>query len=218
MLALRPAPLAQLRAAPRPQRVRGGRVPSSVVSAAVVAGRVPRRATALRAVRADGPSAEVVRARLRRAGALHNAAATPIRRPTTCYPTPHFFSHARLPARFVPARFAAQDLNMLAQLKQNGEDRFTALCMEGNAGAAGAEPDANSGLRRQVRAALELLETGLLERETEVRLLLLAALAGEHLLLLGAQPLASRRDPAALRSRRAPQARPAPPSRSWAAE
>ena len=74
---------------------------------------------------------------------------------------------------------------MLAKLKQNGEDRFTALCMEGNAGAAGAEPDENSGLRRQVRAALQLLETGLLERETEVRLLLLAALAGEHLLLLG---------------------------------
>ena len=110
---------------------------------------------------------------------------------------------------------------MLAQLKQNGEDRFTALCMEGHAGAAGAEPDANSGLRRQVRAALELLETGLLERDTEVRLLLLAALAGEHLLLLGAQPRASRRDPgsAALTPLPAPppQARLAPRSLSWAA-
>ena len=42
-------------------------------------------------------------------------------------------------------------LQLLATLKQNGEDRFAALCMEGHAGAAGAEPDANSGLRRQVR-------------------------------------------------------------------
>jgi MoxR-like ATPase len=85
------------------------------------------------------------------------------------------------------ARAREQDaLQLLATLKQNGEDRFTALCAAGHAGAAGAEPDANSGLRKQVRTALELLEAGLIERDTETRLLLLAALAGEHLLLLGA--------------------------------
>ncbi len=86
------------------------------------------------------------------------------------------------------ARAREQDaLQLLATLKQNGEDRFTALCTAGHEGAAGAEPDANSGLRKQVRTALDLLEAGLIERDTETRLLLLAALAGEHLLLLGAR-------------------------------
>jgi hypothetical protein len=68
--ALRPAPMAALRGAPRLQRV--GRLPAKVV-----AGAVARRgaATALRAVRADGPSAEVVRPRRRRARAWRQAAA-----------------------------------------------------------------------------------------------------------------------------------------------
>ena len=181
MHALRPAPLAQMRAAPRLQR-NNGRVSAVMVASAGAA--APRRVTALRAVRADGPSAEVVRARL-----LLRARCGARRRCAQLAPAPT----TSIRPRAFSSRALAQDLNKLAQLKQNGEDRFTALCMEGYAGAAGAEPDANSGLRRQVRAALELLETGLLERETEVRLLLLAALAGEHLLLLGAQPRASRR-------------------------
>ena len=40
-------------------------------------------------------------------------------------------------------------------------------------------------LRSQVAATLRALSDGLVERETEVRLLLLAAVCGEHLLLVG---------------------------------
>jgi MoxR-like ATPase len=40
-------------------------------------------------------------------------------------------------------------------------------------------------LRRKVLTSIADLQAGLLERETEVRLMLLAALCGEHLLLLG---------------------------------
>ena len=43
----------------------------------------------------------------------------------------------------------------------------------------------DSDLRRRVMSSVLDLQKGLLERETEVRLLLLAALCGEHLLLLG---------------------------------
>ncbi|KAK9809554.1 hypothetical protein WJX73_001073 [Symbiochloris irregularis] len=49
--------------------------------------------------------------------------------------------------------------------------------------APAAEPTA--GLRQKVLRSIADLQKGLLERETEVRLMLLAALAGEHLLLLG---------------------------------
>jgi MoxR-like ATPase len=43
----------------------------------------------------------------------------------------------------------------------------------------------DSDLRRRVMSTILDLQKGLLERETEVRLLILAALCGEHLLLLG---------------------------------
>ena len=46
-------------------------------------------------------------------------------------------------------------------------------------------PVGPDSLPSKVRATCALLEEGLLERETEVRLLVLAALGGEHLLLLG---------------------------------
>jgi MoxR-like ATPase len=47
--------------------------------------------------------------------------------------------------------------------------------------ASGAPKD----LKGKIQAATSQLESGLIERETEVRLLLLAAFCGEHLLLLG---------------------------------
>mmetsp|Transcript_4042 Transcript_4042/g.14128 ORF Transcript_4042/g.14128 Transcript_4042/m.14128 type:complete len:532 (+) Transcript_4042:3-1598(+) len=51
-------------------------------------------------------------------------------------------------------------------------------------GAAG-ESDETAALQSQVRASFARLTEGLVERETEVRLLMLAAFCGEHLLLLG---------------------------------
>ena len=59
-------------------------------------------------------------------------------------------------------------------------------------GAGGDPGDAANGagrpasdLAKKIRDATSVLESGLVERETEVRLLLLAAFCGEHLLLLG---------------------------------
>jgi MoxR-like ATPase len=49
----------------------------------------------------------------------------------------------------------------------------------------GPAPHDDTPLRSKVLASILDLQGGLLERETEVRLLLLAALCGEHLLLLG---------------------------------
>jgi MoxR-like ATPase len=55
----------------------------------------------------------------------------------------------------------------------------------GAGAGAGAAGDARSALMDKVKRATASLEYGLVERETEVRLLLLAACCGEHLLLLG---------------------------------
>ena len=76
------------------------------------------------------------------------------------------------------------DHKLLADLKQRSETRFEELSSE-DGGEPSAVPDLDNPLRQHVRAALDQLGAGLLERETEVALLLLAALAGEHLLLLG---------------------------------
>ena len=51
--------------------------------------------------------------------------------------------------------------------------------------AAAPASGAPADLAGKIRAATAALESGLVERETEVRLLLLAAFCGEHLLLLG---------------------------------
>ena len=54
-----------------------------------------------------------------------------------------------------------------------------------NSSVAASEDSGISALREQIVAAVRVVESGLVERETEVRLLLLAAICGEHLLLLG---------------------------------
>jgi MoxR-like ATPase len=52
-------------------------------------------------------------------------------------------------------------------------------------GASGPASGAPADLAAKIKAATATLESGLVERETEVRLLLLACFCGEHLLLLG---------------------------------
>lgn len=51
-------------------------------------------------------------------------------------------------------------MQLLASLKGDGEARFDALLAAGVAGAGPTLPDEASGLRKQVRAALEMLEKG----------------------------------------------------------
>ena len=80
--------------------------------------------------------------------------------------------------------FSQLDFTLLAALKERSEARLSELSAEPLVGP-GALPEGENALRQHVRAALDLLGAGLLEREAEVSLLLLAALAGEHLLLLG---------------------------------
>ncbi|KAL4438050.1 hypothetical protein ABPG77_004271 [Micractinium sp. CCAP 211/92] len=68
-----------------------------------------------------------------------------------------------------------------------GVDQAHAAALQRNAAAAleGLATGEGSELKQKVMASILDLQSGLLERETEVRLLLLAALCGEHLLLLG---------------------------------
>lgn len=52
-------------------------------------------------------------------------------------------------------------------------------------GSAASLDESSSALREKIEAACAVLCSGLVERETEVKLLVLAVLCGEHLLLLG---------------------------------
>ncbi|KAI3438742.1 hypothetical protein D9Q98_001161 [Chlorella vulgaris] len=68
-----------------------------------------------------------------------------------------------------------------------GVDEAHAAAVKSNTAAAleGFAASTANELKQKVQGSCLDLQTGLLERETEVRLLLLAALCGEHLLLLG---------------------------------
>lgn len=52
-------------------------------------------------------------------------------------------------------------------------------------GSAASLDESSCALREKIEAACAVLCSGLVERETEVKLLVLAVLCGEHLLLLG---------------------------------
>lgn len=53
------------------------------------------------------------------------------------------------------------------------------------AGKSRAIPEESAALMRSLQRVIEVLQRGLVERDTEVRLMLLAALAQEHILLIG---------------------------------
>ncbi|KAL4443602.1 hypothetical protein ABPG75_011339 [Micractinium tetrahymenae] len=69
----------------------------------------------------------------------------------------------------------------------NEEARQAAAAAAAGSGqlAGGDGSGADGGLRGRLEAAVEAMQAGLVERDTEVRLLLLAALAGEHILYIG---------------------------------
>lgn len=84
---------------------------------------------------------------------------------------------------------------MLACLRAEAERKTSALLLSPPAVRSGLllalrsltpqKVEKGETLRSQVAATLRALSDGLVERETEVRLLLLAAVCGEHLLLVG---------------------------------
>lgn len=72
-------------------------------------------------------------------------------------------------------------------VKAKVETLLAPILNAGSGDASDAAPASGApvDLAEKIRAATNALESGLVERETEVRLLLLAAFCGEHLLLLG---------------------------------
>mmetsp|Transcript_3517 Transcript_3517/g.12613 ORF Transcript_3517/g.12613 Transcript_3517/m.12613 type:complete len:532 (-) Transcript_3517:84-1679(-) len=79
------------------------------------------------------------------------------------------------------------DVEWIANVKAAAETAFATLPSLASSSASADAPAAaeQAALTSKVREATQVLEANLVERETEVRLMLLAALCGEHLLLLG---------------------------------
>lgn len=75
-------------------------------------------------------------------------------------------------------------VKLIADITSRADKLHEAALLE-SSNTEAPPPPPDSDISRKVRASIEDLQGGLLERETEVRLLLLAALCGEHLLLLG---------------------------------
>lgn len=76
-------------------------------------------------------------------------------------------------------------LQTIAQITEQVDAAVASTLAASAEAAAVTAPPSGSELRAKVVRGVEKLQKGLLERETEVRLLLLASLCGEHLLLLG---------------------------------
>lgn len=76
-------------------------------------------------------------------------------------------------------------LKLISDITAQVDTAVAITVKSNNAASEGVDLTATSQLRSKVLAGIRKLSKGLLERETEVRLLLLAALSSEHLLLLG---------------------------------
>eukprot|EP00193_Tetraselmis_chui_P012111 CAMPEP_0177772146 /NCGR_PEP_ID=MMETSP0491_2-20121128/12044_1 /TAXON_ID=63592 /ORGANISM="Tetraselmis chuii, Strain PLY429" /LENGTH=555 /DNA_ID=CAMNT_0019289891 /DNA_START=116 /DNA_END=1783 /DNA_ORIENTATION=- len=77
-------------------------------------------------------------------------------------------------------REAAEDF-MVSVIKNVASSSASRLAANGGPGVGGMDPAA----ARALEQAVQIMQQGLVERDTEVRLLLLAALCGEHILYLG---------------------------------
>lgn len=75
-------------------------------------------------------------------------------------------------------------IQLISDISRHIEDQHAAT-LQRNAYDPSDASSPDSDLRRRTMSSILDLQRGLLERETEVRLLILAALCGEHLLLLG---------------------------------
>ncbi|GFR51977.1 hypothetical protein Agub_g14504 [Astrephomene gubernaculifera] len=76
-------------------------------------------------------------------------------------------------------------LRAISSVSQQVDEAVAATVFSNNEAARRIEFNPDSELRKRVVASIQKLAKGLLERDVEVRLLLLAALCCEHLLLLG---------------------------------
>ncbi|KXZ46611.1 hypothetical protein GPECTOR_42g822 [Gonium pectorale] len=76
-------------------------------------------------------------------------------------------------------------LRLIADVSKQVDETVAATVFANNEAARRIEFNPDSDLRKRVVASVQKLSKGLLERDVEVRLLLLAALCCEHLLLLG---------------------------------
>ena len=78
-------------------------------------------------------------------------------------------------------------MQLISDLSAEAESHVKGVTQQHDSEATGSPGVTleSTDLRNKVMKSILDLQSGLLERETEVRLLLLAALCGEHLLLLG---------------------------------
>lgn len=79
----------------------------------------------------------------------------------------------------------AAAMKQIADITKAVDDQVADILRNNSAAAAEVVEREDTELRAKIKVAIKKLSTGLLEREVEVRLMLLAALCGEHLLLLG---------------------------------
>ncbi|CAL8460551.1 g80 [Coccomyxa elongata] len=82
-----------------------------------------------------------------------------------------------------------QDLQV-QKLREAAQSRFESILSSIGSGtsqsaSASDQDGSNTALAKRLENAINALQEGLVERDTEVRLLLLAALAGEHILFIG---------------------------------
>lgn len=76
-------------------------------------------------------------------------------------------------------------VQLIANITKEVDQKVANFVQESSAAAKQPGSKPTSVVRAKLEGSIRKIETGLLEREQEVRLMLLAALCGEHLLLLG---------------------------------